>query len=598
MTTGGIFQLITNDGRQDEMLLGTSWLKSQLKKITAAKMSANMQDISPDIKDIEVTHFFPMISHFKPLVAVAFEYQVINPQSVPQWGSELLYSLQQFGEFINDIVIQVSIDPVSAANSSFWTNSSASNASGAELVSYVNHPGHAIFAATSFEVNGNSLDAYTSDVINFYQKFYIKGDKQIAWDRMMGQEIPRSGYTAICNSSISGSSAYRNAGVRQLTTYVDGYQTPKPMQPQLTMFIPLLFWFNLDPSKAIPSVAIPYGQRFIRCQINKTANLLQHHHAYYQTMDNQISNPITVLPTIRSIMYANNIFVNSEIHDLFVKKIGFYLIRVYKQQVQQINVPQGRELLQNLKWPIETIYTAFQPTSNLAGPYRGDTWNQYGIPSVVTVNNNALQNGYNWGVFPTTHTQLQAQDYTAAFLAFNLLALDFATTLGVVPTTVLTVDQVNYALTQNKYPPLLNISYVNPSTPTAAEIIAATPGPCQSSYYITYTPTVDTITFVAQAINLYPALLESFFSSYIPFTYINEHMRCSTDPGAYMTTFSLYTGITQPSGYINVSRAREFYIYWTSSYISTANTVNLIVIAVAINFLLISDGSAVLRFAT
>lgn len=595
MTTGGIYQLITNNGRQDEMLLGTSWLNSNLNKSTAAKIAAGLADTTPSLKDVEQSHYFPLTAHFRPLVAIAYEYQTINAQSVPQWGSELLFSIQQFGEFINDMVIQISIDPVSAANSTFWSKKGVA-ANGSELISYVNYPGHAIFSNVTFEVNGNILDSYTSDVMNFYEKFYVKQDRKVAWNSMMGQEQAKLGYSNVVTSDNSTGNL-RNSGIRQLVSYVDGYQTPKPTQPSLTMYIPLLFWFCLDPSKSLPSVAIPYGQRFIKATIANISNLLQHHHAYYQSLDNSLSQPITANPTIRTMLYACNIFVDSPIHDIFVKRVGFYLIRVYKQQLQQVNVPQGRELLQNLKWPIETIYTAFQPVTNTSGPYRGTTWNQYGIPNVVNVQGSALCNGYKWNPF-TVGTNVEAQNYTAAFSAFNQSPLDFALALGVAPTAVLSVDQVNYVLTSAGYPPLKNGTYVNPATPTAIEIAANTPPSSQQSYYISYTPTISTLTFVAQAISLYPVWAETIYNTYVPHTYINEHMKVPTDPGAYMTTFSLYTGMHQPSGYINVSRSREFYIYWTSNYISSTTPANLIVIAIAINFLLVSDGSAVLRFAT
>ncbi len=36
----------------------------------------------------------------------------------------------------------------------------------------------------------------------------------------------------------------------------------------MEVMIPLNYWCNLDPRLAIPSVAIPYGQRFIDITIN------------------------------------------------------------------------------------------------------------------------------------------------------------------------------------------------------------------------------------------------------------------------------------------------------------------------------------------
>jgi hypothetical protein len=57
-----------------------------------------------------------------------------------------------------------------------------------------------------------------------------------------------------------------------------------------------------------------------------------------------------------------------------------------------------------------------------------------------------------------------------------------------------------------------------------------------------------------------------------------------------MLNFCLYPGTYQPSGHLNVSRARELYLEYVSSYVSQASPADLLVLGRAINFLLISDG--------
>jgi hypothetical protein len=61
---------------------------------------------------------------------------------------------------------------------------------------------------------------------------------------------------------------------------------------------------------------------------------------------------------------------------------------------------------------------------------------------------------------------------------------------------------------------------------------------------------------------------------------------------------ALFPRSYQPSGHLNISRARETYLQWTSSYVTASTPADLFAIAVAINFLLITDGSAVLRYST
>lgn len=77
-------------------------------------------------------------------------------------------------------------------------------------------------------------------------------------------------------------------------------------------------------------------------------------------------------------------------------------------------------------------------------------------------------------------------------------------------------------------------------------------------------------------------------------------MQTPEDLGALMINFCLYPGTYQPSGHINVSRAREFYLEYTSdpAVINSTSDGVLVVLASALNFLLISDGSAVLRYST
>lgn len=110
--------------------------------------------------------------------------------------------------------------------------------------------------------------------------------------------------------------------------------------------------------------------------------------------------------------------------------------------------------------------------------------------------------------------------------------------------------------------------------------------------------TLDTVSIQAHGINIYQPFPSKFFNAYMPYHYGGPNITSPEDIGALFIPFNLYPGTYQPSGHINVSRAREFYINYVSSVIDSNNPGHLVVIASAINFLLISDGSAVLRYST
>ena len=128
--------------------------------------------------------------------------------------------------------------------------------------------------------------------------------------------------------------------------------------------------------------------------------------------------------------------------------------------------------------------------------------------------------------------------------------------------------------------------------------------------------TMDNVSITAHGIKIYDNYNTKFFNAYTSYHFGGPNINTPTDSGLVFIPFCLYPGTYQPSGHINVSRAREFYLNYDSSVIGTTPAAGspyaipvgstltgpingtLVVLASAINFLLISDGSAVLRYST
>jgi hypothetical protein len=600
MATAGIFTIITNDGKQDRMLMATALLNRRLLEIERSRArNPKVVDPTPTLVDIERTHILFMNAHFKPFAAIGYEYNKTSVQSgTARLGSVIQFSIPQFGDFFNDMVLHVTLSSVTAINAAYWTTPLTSPAVGQELLAYVNYVGQALLRDVKMDVNGNPLDEYDSQVMNFHQKFFVTPTKQVGWDRNVGQEVPWTGYSDVSGSTLAGSQSGRGALVRELKQYVTGPQTSAVTQPALDLWIPLLFWFNQDPRLSIPSVSIPYGQRFITCTLAAASSILQHQHAYNPAADAPGTYPPPVPDVTTCDLYINNIFVNPEIHDIFIKRVGFSLIRVHRRQYQRQNQSQASVLLQQLKWPIETIYAGMLPVANIdtTSPSMLYSWNVYSQVDQVTVNETSLQNGYSFAsALPSS--AITADGYTANFVAFTGFGLDFAATLDVAGSTVLSVNQLNTALQMNGYPPLVG-TFVNTAAPTEAEIAAALPSIFSQSTFNTYTPVISQFTIEAHGVPIYNQIPAPFFNQYIPYTYGGGHIQTPYDLGALMITFNLYPGSYQPSGHINISRAREFYFNFLAPNMSTLGSADLSIVAIAINFLLISDGSAVLRYST
>ncbi len=537
MSTGGIFTLITNDGKQDRMLMATELLKARLRRIMKAR-AANGMDPTPTLVDIEKTHVLFMNAHFKPFAAIGYEYNKVRPSSgTVTLGNTVQFSIPQFGDFFHDMVLHVRLSAVTTSDADGHYR-------------WVDFPGERLLDKVAFTVNGNPLDQYYGQDYNFYRQFELPASKRDGYYRCAGQQLPMKGQivpsagATTSGAEVVGFGETTAGAANTLGFWVDvtnGYQTVKTEAGHalttsghvrtdiLEVTMPLLFWFNRDPRLAIPSVSIPFGQRFIDVDLAAYSTLAR---GMLVTGDasNGTSSSIegTTAPTVPVCdLYVNNIFVNPEVHDIFIKRIGFNLIRVHRRQINRINdATNGELLLNNFKWPIECIYFGFRKV---------------------------LQS-----------TTAQTRQYLNGWHVFGEL-LGFAG--NVTPDT-----------------DVINVSYD------------------------TVRPLVNEVTFQAHGIPIYNAIPAILYNQYFPLAY-GDKMSTPSDPGAYLVTFNLYPGVYQPSGHLNVSRAREFYVKFDdtvganernlgTAIAASTDDADFLASATALNFLLISDGSAVLRYST
>jgi hypothetical protein len=616
-----------------------------------ARKRAGKADITPTLVDLERTHILFVNAHFKPFAAIGYEYNKVRPQSGnPSLGNSITFSIPQFGDFFHDMVgrqilgafhssLQVAPTPgvpgfprtdydwdnaTALANTQYslvdaFGNPVLAGGDFRNLVRYCEYPGERLYQSVKFDVNGNPLDEYNDTTINMIRKFTIGADKIVGYKRLVGQEVCREGFSgpklcAAADSQNDGSQPFTTlvsgiptipqrsvapvsttsatfiaqgfpdnawdinlgtpaidhtnpggvdsqgtfgyqAVVRECLQAVDGPQTPKYEQPQLEIWNKLRFWFNDDARLSVASVSIPFGQRFITIDIARQDLIAFEFPGLYVRQVHDVNNidsasgstrtisyrpwvspgTLTDIAVSRVELYVNNIFVNPEVHDIFIKRIGFSLIRVFRQhRVRSNSDSHDERLLSQLKWPIEYMFVGLRPTWNgsSANPQQWRDWHR-----MAKVND------------------IVCGDY--------------------------------------------DLSEVGPTIASGGQPTAKTRvGKIVPNTWTKELKTVDSLTLTAHGINIHDTFPDVFFNSYNPFHYGGPAIVTPTDEGALMINFALYPKSYQPSGHLNVSRAREFFLNWNTRYVGSTTPADLLAVAIAINFLLITDGSAVLRYST
>jgi hypothetical protein len=198
---------------------------------------------------------------------------------------------------------------------------------------------------------------------------------------------------------------------------------------------------------------------------------------------------------------------------------------VYRQHTQRANQESSDEkLLSQLKWPVEYMMVGLRPVWNIKG---------------VTVGTGGIVNGGNLNQWRDWHRMTRMVDATCS---------------------------------------MPSLSEVPSGTPAAAagSAIAA-----MTTKYFIPVPTTDAITLTSHGITIFDNFNDTFFNQYMPYHYGGPALVTPYDVGALFLNMALFPRSYQPSGHLNISRARETYIKWSTSYISAKTPADLLVVAVA-----------------
>lgn len=592
MSTGGIFKLIANIGIQDKLLMATDYLNYRLKVIAQRNKNKLRSDMYggkkplldldaswiPDVNAISKSHMIFINGAFKPFVASGFEYNKCQARGSLNFGSDVVFTIPVFGDFVNDCVVNVKLSALSSVNP-------------VNRVRYVAFLGHKLFSNVAFKVNGSPLDSFTSDDYNAFFEFHVTPEKRIGWLRNVGQEIPQE-------ATVTADPAFDM--FKEFKYFGDGLQTFKQSHDTVDLWIPLLFWFR-EIKNALPNLVIPYGQTNITISLAEANDLIGF--ADYASDGGAFNTPtITCME-----LYCNNIFLQPEITKIFMCKFGFSLIRVHGHHNVLVEKSEENVLLSQLKWPTENLYVAFRPESNAN---LSQYWHKTGalalnnIKVPVVAKNASLTTFVNGGAGSTP----TSNSVSLAYVSGNALSIldnvyneyDLVITGGAGYNAS---NLVSNRYVVAKYIGATTTAFIsgtwnngNPNATTTFELYTPQLAINVAQYY-KETPSINTIQVKAHDITIYKETPESFYNSYLPFRF-GTFMNTPASRGWYMINFNFLPGEHQPSGHINLSRAREFYIKYTSSTINLNNRAQMVVLSDAINFLLVRDGTCVLRYST
>lgn len=332
-------------------------LRMQIDKLKA-------QSVSATFEDVRESHAIFFSTMFKPMVSVAYGYSQTRIPILPTFGTTCKVQVPVNGDFFCDMILYFKLGSFAASDSR-------------NKVRYCNFPGHRLIREVRFVMDGNVLDRYNTEDINFFYDFSIGESQKNGWKRCVGQEIPKLA-TFLQDP--------KNQEVREQRYILNGHQTLKHTQEELEIFLPLQFWF-CDPKFAMSNYNLAFQKTYIEIDIAPASDMV---FITDYGGDGGIFDPPKI---IDFALYTNHIYTIPEIVELVSYKNSFNLVRVHRSHTDILNKAYDSIKLDKLRFAVEYIMFNFRPLSNSTNENAPETWNNNNVivfsqidhPSIVVI---------------------------------------------------------------------------------------------------------------------------------------------------------------------------------------------------------------------
>lgn len=332
-------------------------LEAQIERIKT-------QNVNATYEDVRSTHSFFINRTFKPIVSVAYGYSTSGVTPLPLFGSSIRLKVPVYGDFILDQAIHIKVSELKTVHKD-------------NRVRWFDFIGHRMIKEIRLVMDGVVLDRYGNDEMEMYYQFHVSKDLQAGWMRCVGQETPKVG-TFIQDPE--------NQSVKERKLIYDGFQTQKQAHDPLDLYIPLLFWYNLDPAFALSNWNITYDKCFIEvdfASINDCVSVID-----YVNDGGKYEEP----SIIECELITNHVYTTPEVAELFKHRTQFSIIRVHKRVERILNKPFDMVNISDIKFAVENIYIRFRPNSNESDMNSAEIWRMNNVstykeiryPSIIT----------------------------------------------------------------------------------------------------------------------------------------------------------------------------------------------------------------------
>jgi len=257
------------------------------------------------------------------------------------WGRKVTCTISRNGDLIHRVYLQVTLPRITVT--------------GTQQFRWLNWLGHVMIRIVEVEIGGQRIDRQYGDWMHIWNELSQAPGKKEGYASMVGN-VPR------LVQPISGTSTNIIAPGNANLTANDmafGECDLQACMPEITLFIPLEFWFCRNPGLALPLIALQYHEVKINMEFREAAG------CYWYNPGSTPAAPFT-LPSLKAAsLYVDYVYLDTDERRRFAQTSHEYLIEQLQYTGAESVNSSSNKIKLNFNHPCKELIWVVQPDANV-----------------------------------------------------------------------------------------------------------------------------------------------------------------------------------------------------------------------------------------
>lgn len=302
-------------------------------------VAVGVQDM-PIISDPEHTFW---LTEFKRPSNFALESIENNFQQTADFGRKATSVIQRVGDLASKTYLQVTVPEISSSM--------------AQHARWLDYIGEHLIAEIEIQIGGQRIDRQYGEWIHIWNQMTLPLGQRKNYHKMIGHTTQLTYITDPSFENVAGPCA-ASAGPGQVCA-------PRNALPETTLYIPLTFWFCLNPGLALPIVALPYHEIKIDVTFRPLGECLWAVNSMTATSGEQKATAAYATSLVAASLFVDYVFLDVEERTIMAKQSQEYYINQLQYNGDEAVGSSSTRLKLNLSHPCRELVFVVQPDANV-----------------------------------------------------------------------------------------------------------------------------------------------------------------------------------------------------------------------------------------